>query len=277
MSERRYEPRQPVRSLRNSGADNQGSWLRNANDSAMGKNYPMLSASAQRQLAELLSEVYQLLESVQSEAPKSEVSLRAAATRRKLDDVDAMAGRAPGRASANLARHLHWLERFYLEDRPDRYASDVRDIRSSDLPGVIEAVEDWNSGPLDEGLFAAVNDSWQTQRFAGAVRDAFIYLETVIRELGAVDPARGLSGDRLVTTVLDPSTESHAELREGTFLGPMTRGEATGFCYLVRGAFLLFRNSAAHRQIEMAPDEAEDIIRLVNLCLRLLPHGAPKT
>jgi len=243
----------------------------------MRKNCPMLSVSAQRQLAELISEVYQLLESVESEAPKSEVSLRAAATRRKLDDVGAKVGREPGRAFASLARHLHWLERFYLEDRPDRYASDVRDIRSSDLPGVIKAVEDWNSGPLDEGLFAAVNESWEAQRFAGAVRDAFIYLEAVIREMGEVDPARGLSGDRLVTTVLDPSIKSHAEVRGDTFLGPLTRGEATGFYYLVRGAFLLFRNSAAHRPIEIALDEAEDIIRLVDLCLRLLPHEPPKS
>jgi uncharacterized protein (TIGR02391 family) len=235
----------------------------------------MLSASAQHQLAELMSEVYQLLESVQAEASKSEVSLRVATARRKLDDVGAKVGREPGRAFVSLARHLYWLERFYLEDRPDRYASDVRDIRSSDLPGVIKAVEDWNSGPLDEGLFAAVNESWEAQRFAGAVRDAFIYLEAVIREMGAVDPARGLSGDRLVTTVLDPS--SHPEVREDTFLGPLTRGEATGFYYLVRGAFLLFRNSAAHRPIEIAPDEAEDIIRLVDLCLRLLPHEPPES
>lgn len=249
-----------------------------ANDSAMRKNYPMLnlSVSAQRQLAELMSEVYRLLESVQSEEPKSEVSLRTAATLRKLDAVGAKVGREPGRAFASLARHLYWLERFYLEDRPDRYASDVRDIRSSDLPGVIKAVEESNSGPLDEGLFAAVNESWEAHRFAGAVRDAFIYLEAVIREMGEVDPARGLSGDKLVTTVLDPSN-SHTEVRGDTFLGPLTRGEATGFYYLVRGAFLLFRNSAAHRPIEIAPDEAEDIIRLVDLCLRLLPHGPPKS
>jgi uncharacterized protein (TIGR02391 family) len=238
----------------------------------MRKNHPMLSASAQRQLAELMSEVYQLLESVQSEASKPEVSLRAAATQRKLDDVHATVGSGPSRAFASLARHLHWLERFYLEDRPDRYASDVRDIRSSDLPGVIKAVEDWNSGPLEAGLFAAVNESWEAQHFAGAVRDAFIHLEIVLRELGQVDPTRGLSGDRLVTTVLDPSSSSHIELRDDTFLGPTTRGEATGFYHLVKGAVLLFRNAAAHRPVEIPPNEAEDIIRLVDLCLRLLPR-----
>jgi hypothetical protein len=214
---------------------------------AMRKNRPMLSLSSQRQLAELMAAVYQLLESVQLETAKPEVSLRIAAARQHAAELRAQIGPKPVRAFDSLDRHLAWLERFYLEDRPDRYASDIRDIRARDLPDVIAAVEAWNSGPLDDGLFAAINDSWETRQFTSVIRDAFIYLESLIRQLGEIDPARGLSGDRLVTAALDPSQNSHVELRTDTFLGPPTRGEAVGFYYLVRGAFLLFRNAAAHR------------------------------
>ena len=142
---------------------------------AMRKNHLMLSLSVQRQLAELMAAVYQLLESVHSVAAKPEVSLRIAAARQKADDLRVMIEREPVRAFNSLDRHLHWLERFYLEDRPDRYASDIRDIRMSGLPGVIAAVEDWNSGPLDDGLFAAINNSWETRQFSGAIRDTSRY------------------------------------------------------------------------------------------------------
>ena len=54
-------------------------------------------------------------------------------------------------------------------------------------------------------------------------------------------------------------------------MGRFTRGEATGLYNLVKGACLLFRNAAAHRPITCTASEAEDIVHLVNLCLRLLP------
>lgn len=109
------------------------------------------------------------------------------------------------------------------------------------------------------------------------IRDAFIHLETAIRSAGHVDPSRGLSGDKLVTTVLDPNSKTHVELAQDTFLA-LTRGEAVGYFNLVRGAFLLFRNSAAHRSIGATPGQAEDVVRLVNLCLLFLPDSeAPGT
>jgi hypothetical protein len=86
--------------------------------------------------------------------------------------------------------------------------ADSRSCIRPEVPaeGVIAAVEDWNSGTLDDGLFAAINESWETSQFSGVIRDAFIYLESVIRELGQVDSARGSSGERLVTATLDPNS-----------------------------------------------------------------------
>lgn len=236
----------------------------------------MLSLSVYRQLSELISQVHQLIESVHSEAASSEVDLRADAAGRTLEDLRQMIGAEPPRPFTRspfgaLSQHLYWLCRYYREGKPDRYAPDIRDIRDRDLPGVIRAVEMWGSDFLDPRLAAAISASWEAQRYASAVRDAFICLENILRDLGEVEPSRGDSGDRLVTSVLGPTSDARIELPADTFMGQFTRGEVTGVYHLVRGAFLLFRNAAAHRPITCTASEAEDIMHLVNLCLRLLP------
>jgi hypothetical protein len=231
----------------------------------------MLTPSAHRQLAELVAGVYQLLDDVHAQADKAVVTQHVAETRRQLDDLAEAVKPTSGRSFASLDRHLYWLQRFYLEEKPDRYAADIRDIRSSDLPGVIKAIEAQHSGPLHDDLLTAIGSAWDARQYAGAIRDAFIYLENAIRDVGRVDPSRGLSGERLVATVLDPSKDTHVNLTQDTFLGSLTGGEVVGFFYLIRGAFLLFRNSTAHRSIDVTAGEAEDVLRLVNLCLRFLP------
>ena len=59
---------------------------------------------------------------------------------------------------------------------------------------------------LDAGLVEAISASWEAQHFGSAVRDVFIYLEDVLREVGNVDTATGLSGERLVPRVLSPES-----------------------------------------------------------------------
>lgn len=232
----------------------------------------MLSLSVYRQLSELISQVHQLIESVHSEAASTEIDLRVQAAQTTLDDLRQMIGSEQNRPFGDLARHLYWLNRFYREGRPDRYASDIRDIRDRDLPGVIRMVEKWGSDLLDPRLATAISESWGAQRYASAVRDAFICLETILRDLGQVEPSHGLSGDRLITSLLGSNSQARVELPAASFMGPLTDGEANGFYHLVKGAFLLFRNAAAHRPIACTASEAEDIVHLVNLCLRLLPR-----
>ena len=94
----------------------------------------MLSLSVHRQLSDLLSQVHQLIESVHSAVASTEVDLRADATRRILVDLEQMTGAEQNRSFGDLARHPYWLNRFYREGKPDRYASDISDIRDRDLP-----------------------------------------------------------------------------------------------------------------------------------------------
>ena len=184
----------------------------------------MLSLSVYRQLSELISQVHQLMESVHSEAAGSEVDLRADATRRTLEDLRQMIGaETPGLFTRSpfgaLSQHLYWLCRYYREGKPDRYAPDIRDIRDRDLPGVIRAVEKWGSDFLDPRLAAAISASWEAQRYANAVRDAFICLENILRDLGEVEPSHGDSGDRLVTSVLGPTSDARIELQIPSWAG----------------------------------------------------------
>jgi uncharacterized protein (TIGR02391 family) len=235
----------------------------------------VLSINVHRQLLTLISQVNQLISSVESCAATSEVELRAAAARETLDSLATMISSGPTGSFNHLARHLHWLLRYYREGKPDRYAPDIADLQERDLPGVIDAVEKWAQGLLDPRLVEAISASWEAQQYGSAVRDAFIHLEDVLRDLGNVDPAEGLSGEKLVTRVLGPNRDTRITLPSNGLLGQLTRGETTGAYHLIRGAFLLVRNATAHRPIAYSQEEAEDIIHLINLCLRILsPHSS---
>lgn len=234
-------------------------------------NHHVLSIAVNRQLSNLVSQIHVLLTHMQAGATTDEVELRVASIRRVLDDLQETTGMGPTGSFNSFARHLHWLQRYHREGKPDNYASDIVDLQERDLPGIIASIEDWGQKLLDSGLVDAITPSWSAQHFGSAVRDAFIYLEDVLRAIGNIDPARGLSGDRLVTTLLAPSSATALAPPDGTFMGQLTRGEREGLYNYFKGAFLLFRNATAHRPIQYTASEAEDVIHVVNLCLRLLP------
>jgi hypothetical protein len=232
----------------------------------------MLSIAVNRQLTSLISQVNDLLERIQAGIAPEEVGLRIANIKRTLDDLQQITGIGPTGSFNDLVRHLHWLQRYHREQKPDRYAPDVTDLRSRDLPGIIAAVEAWGLQLLDPGLVDAISASWDEQHYGSAVRDAFIYLEDVLRDAGDVDPAKGLSGDRLVTMLLAPSSKSSLSLSSDGFMGQLTSGELEGVYNFFKGAFLLFRNATAHRPIPYTASEAEEILHVVNVCLRMLPQ-----
>lgn len=231
----------------------------------------MLGITSYRQLATLLSNVYSVIERVQSGAPIEEIELRVASARSTLDELQAAIGAEPTQGFDALARHLHFLLYYHRQGDPTGYASDIEDIRERDLPAILKAVEGKSDTALDAGLAGAIGPSWEAQHYANAVRDAFIYLETALREAGHVAPHKGLSGVQLATAVLGPKSPTRITLSSATALGPLTSGEAEGAYNLVKGAFQVYRNATAHRVTNYMSGDAEDVIRLVNLCLQLLP------
>jgi Protein of unknown function (Hypoth_ymh) len=168
------------------------------------------------------------------------------------------------------------LARHYARGNPTGYASDIADMRERDLPAIVNAVQERESQGLDAGLVRCIASSWEAQHYANGVRDAFIYLETVMREVGSIGPDLGVSGAQLASAVLGPKSPGRVTLSSDTALGRLTSGEAGGAYNLVKGAFQLYRNATSHRLTAYSRGEAENVVRLVNLCLQLLPRERPE-
>ena len=232
----------------------------------------MLDTAPHEELTSLIADVYSVLERVQAGASTEEIELRVAAAQATIDRLQEIVGAGPTGAFNDLSRHLHFIVHYHRKNQPDNYASDLVGIREKDLPGVIKLVRTWGAPAYDPVLLAAVRVSWEAQHYASAVRDAFIILEMRLRDLVDADPSVAASGVRLVTAVLGPTSPTRVALPADTFMGTLTGPEADGAYALVKGAFQLFRNATAHRPIVYQRQQAEDVIRLVNLCLMLLPR-----
>jgi hypothetical protein len=225
----------------------------------------VLSFEIHGALADLAAAVYRVTDAAADRAPVDEIDLRVDAAVAAAGRLDAVIGPDP----TNLRRHLHWLRRRHREGHPELSDGDVRDLREHDLPERIQTVVSWSGGLLDAGLVDAVLRSWQAQEYDSAVRSAFVHLEQRMREVGSVDPAAGLTARRLVSRLL-PGNDTSDRWSEEGFMGSLPDGEQGGARELLNGSFSLFRNATAHRSPAYTREEAEDVIHLVNLCLRLV-------
>lgn len=233
----------------------------------------MLSGEVYRLLSALVADVNSAIDRVQANAAIEEVELRVATARNGLELLRTTIGAPSGGSFEDASRHLRFLAFYHAKGHPDGYASDVANLRDRDLPGVIQAAEEWTATVLDPGLVDAIRGAWDGKQYDSAVRDAFVYLEAVLRLTGDINPSAGLSGVRLADAAFGPKSAVAAQESYG-FLGAATDGEREGGLELMRGAFRLFRNASAHRRIPYTAAQADDVIHLVNLCLHLLPPAS---
>jgi uncharacterized protein (TIGR02391 family) len=230
----------------------------------------VLSYEIDQALAELIATVNRVTGAASRRVPADEIDLRVEAAIRAADRLDALVGPDP----TNLRRHLHWLGRRHRDGRPELSDVDVRDLQEHDLPERIAAVVAWSDGLLDPGLLEAVLPSWQAQDYDSAVRSAFVLLEQRIREAASINPAAGFTGRGLVSRLLPGDGISDRWGLDG-LMGQLTHGEQRGARELLNGAFGLFRNATAHRSTAYSRDEAEDVLHLLHLCLRLVAKITP--
>jgi uncharacterized protein (TIGR02391 family) len=228
----------------------------------------MLSSEAHRELVELTVAVADVVRVAEARSDPDTVER---ATTRASEAGDRLAA-ITNVSLGNLPRHLGFIRRNFRDGRPGSSDGDLVDLQQHDLPGIAQAVEAWSTRLLDPALWADVSRSWGLHQYDAAVRDAFVFLEQQMRELAGVLPSDGLNGRGLVNRLL-PDAGVGGWGTSG-FLGPMTDGEQRGARELLMGSFALFRNATAHRPIEYSPAEAEDVMHLVNLCLRLLAKRA---
>lgn len=224
----------------------------------------MLSFEVHRELAELTSAVHRVTNAAVERVPSDEIELRVDAALSSAGRLEAMIGSE----FYGLRRHLGWLRKRHSEGRPDLADGDVTDLRERDLAEAIDAVEKWTHALLDPALVASVEGSWRAQQYDAAVREAFVFLEQRIREVAAVSPAEGVVGRRLIARLL-PGTGPSGRWSPDGFMGQLSNGEQSGARELLNGALALFRNATAHRATAYSREEAEDLVHLVNLCLRL--------
>ncbi|MEA2825714.1 MAG: hypothetical protein QOG43_153 [Actinomycetota bacterium] len=229
----------------------------------------MLTGTVYRQLAEVNRLSHAALAQAEAREPAEQVARTVQDAHAAISVLAQMLG-GDTLTKSSLGQHLHWLGYWYARGKHDQYASDVVDIRERDLPALAEFVAQWERSLLDPRLAAAIDRAWTDRNFLAVVRDAFVYLEHRLRDLGKVDPAKGLTGDALVTLLLGPNARQKLTLPAGTLLGPVTGGEDAGLMHLFKGAFLFARNPTAHRPIEYEPEEAYALVALVDLCLRII-------
>lgn len=236
-------------------------------------NPGVLSFEVHGELTELIAAVNRVATAAEKRAPVTEIELRVNHARETAERLEAMIDAKFG----SLRRHLAWLLRRHREGRPELADGDVMDLREHDLPDVTATVGRWAENLLDGGLVETIEGSWRAQRYDAAVREAFVYLEARMRALGLVDPGLGLTGRQLVARLLPGNGPSDRWGDEG-LLGHLTDREQSGARELLNGAVSLFRNATAHRATAYTREEAEDVVHLVNLCLRLLDkYGIPET
>jgi len=230
----------------------------------------VLSTAVYQDLGRLTRLLFLIFARIDGGAQPPEIDLLVDTARETLSRLAGTIGATDADPVSKLHRHLHWLGYWFARDEPDSYQPDVEDITQRDLPGVIDLVNKWERDLLSPGLVDAVMGSWEVKNYLHVVRDAFVYLEDALRRAGGISPAEGMTAEALVNRLLAPGATEQIDLSQVTPQGPRTKGEQQGLLHLFKGAFLLFRNPAAHRVVEYTPEQADELLRLVNLCLRML-------
>jgi len=226
----------------------------------------VLSFKVYRDLTALIASVEGVTAAAEERVAASEIELRVAATLAIADRLEAIVETR----FVGLRRHLGWLLYRHREGRPDLADGDITDLRKHDLPDVMEAIETWSARLLDPGLEAVVGELWNNQQYDAAVRAGFVYVEERMRSLAGVEPNEGVVGRKLVHRLLPINGEMPGEWTDRGLLGHLTDNEKSGARELLSGALVLFRNATAHRQVAYTREEADDVLHLVSLSLRLL-------
>jgi hypothetical protein len=230
----------------------------------------MLTAAVHREMARIVRWVHLIRTRLEEGAESPEIMLLVEAAQQSVTQLANNIGQSEADAVQKLKRHLGFISYYHEQDDHEKYEADLDDISQRDLPGLVDLVEQWERSLLSSDLLEAIQESWAAHQYANAVRDAFIHLEQRLRTLGGIPPEEGVTADRLISRLLGRDSPERLSLSQVDPYAPETRGEAQGVMHLFKGAFLLFRNAVAHRFIVYTPEQADEVVRLVNICLRIL-------
>lgn len=226
----------------------------------------MLSATIYRDLTLTIQHFHLIRTRLEENAPPSEIDLLVEAAKDRVRRLAESINASDSTSVRQLLRHLSAIAFFHSRGQPERYAVDIEDISLRDLPGLVNEVARFEAGLLSSGLVEAVGRSWEDRNYVNVVRDAFVYLEQALRGAGRVSNTDSTTAVSLINRLLKPDSPAKIQLPGEARSG----GELEGVHQLFSGAFQVFRNPAAHRPVEFEVGTANEILGLVDLCLRIL-------
>jgi hypothetical protein len=233
----------------------------------------MLAIEVQRRLVDVISTATRAAAAAEARAPSSEIDLRVAAAQESIAELRSLTGVSDG----YLGRHLGFIQLNHRRGQPQASDGDIADIRERDLLELVERVAGWAETTNGTELTEAAGAAWERQDYDGAVRAAFVRLETRMRELAGVPANDGsFVGRRLVNRLLPDNGITERWTSEG-LLGQLKEQEQAAARELYLGALGLFRNATGHRETGYTREEAADVLGLVALCFRLLGKLSPPT
>jgi uncharacterized protein (TIGR02391 family) len=133
-----------------------------------------------------------------------------------------------------------------------------------DAMALVEGQSGW-----DKELIQRTNPLVHTGAFDEAVHNAFILLEERLRKVTNKEDT-SMTGGTLVQHAFDPESGKLIKHFAPDII------DRKGVFYLFAGAFKLYRNPSAHRDVDYTAAEGKSILALVNLLLHLLDGFADK-
>lgn len=234
-------------------------------------NRAMLEIEIQRRLVAVIAASMRAAAAAEARVSTGELELLIEAARGSLEGLQSLTGVS----ATSLRRHLAFISRNHGRGRPEDSDGDVRDIRERDLMEVVQEVTDWIATTDNTEVAEAAGSAWERRDYDGAVRSAFVRLETRMRERARVSATDGgMVGRRLVNRLLPDNGVSARWNPEG-LLGRLKEQEQVAARELFLGALGLFRNATGHRETGYTREEAADVLSLIALCFRLLAKVSP--
>ena len=170
--------------------------------------------------------------------------------------------------SANLKRHLAFIELYLRKGQPRNCMHDPLDIAGLDLPAYWQRFEDWHV----ERALADEEFTNRTRRLvvaghtSSAIREAFAIFKT--RMVSRFHLSHDLDGERLAAALFGSG---------GATARLLTGSEREGRLNLYRGLYALFRNPAGHNDLVVDEGQASAVLALLGSLIAELDPAVPAT
>lgn len=161
----------------------------------------------------------------------------------------------------SLKRHLFWMEKWLKEDKINKCKSDIKDICETDLDELEILFMEWleKGEYYDKELVRSVGKLVDKLEFDSAIRKSFIILTNRLRKKFHLK--KNEDGSTLVNQIFGTN---------GVLKNSVCPKELQSMRDLLSGLYGVFRNKYAHGVLKTSWIEADAIISIINIVLKML-------